>query len=94
MGEIERYEGGYIFLAFSPSPMTAKSWTVSMRMPLQSFEDPAMEDLQVDTAIAGKTSNVHGDGFSRAERIDRSSGRGLYRSESSFILMLQIWEDY
>lgn len=38
-----------------------------------------MKDLQVDTAIADKTTNTHSDSISRAERIDRSGRHGLYR---------------
>lgn len=65
-----------------------------MRKYLQSSADAAMKDLQVDTATADKTTNIHSDSISSAERIDRSGGHELYRSKSSFIFVLQIWEDY
>lgn len=103
MGEIKKNEGGYLFISniFSfltltliPSTITTEKWTVSARKPLHSSADSVIKDLQVDTATADKRTNIHSDSISSAERIDRSDGRALYRSESSFILVLQIWEDY
>lgn len=64
--------------------MTTKTWT-SARKPLQSFAVSGMKDLQVDTAIADKTTNIHSDSISRAERIDRSGGHGLYHSNFFYL---------
>lgn len=63
--------------------MTTKTWT-SARKPLQSFAVSG-KDLQVDTAIADKMTDIHSDSISRAERIDRNSGHGLYRSNFFYL---------
>lgn len=66
----------------------------NMKKPLLSSADQNIKDLQVDTAITDNTTSIHGDSISSAERIDHGSGHGLYRSDSYFIFLLQIWEEY
>lgn len=61
---------------------------------LHSSADSTAKDLQVDVAIADKATTIHNDSISSAERIDRCGGRALYCSESSFVFVLPIWEDY
>lgn len=44
-----------------------------------------MKDLQVNSAIAAKTTNIHSDSISCTERIDRNGGHGLYRSNFFYL---------